>query len=146
MHQIYNNIFNKIPAMDVKLIVGHWNNRTTKLELNRNRPDKRLLKNHTIKSKQNTHTNMTTKSQDTENTSLFIFQMQNETNKKNILHNQTYILPKQLLQHCKINEKQYFTSSSFLKSSSKETTNFLFFFNYLLLFTDPHHNLFATPI
>ena len=69
MHQIYNDIFNQTPAMDVKLILGHRNNQTTKHELSTNKPDKRLLKNNMIKRKPNTHSHTTIKYLDTENTS-----------------------------------------------------------------------------
>jgi hypothetical protein len=43
MHRIYGSIFHGTPAMDIKLIVGHTNNRSAKRDLTRARPNMKLL-------------------------------------------------------------------------------------------------------
>ena len=43
MHQIYDSIFHGAPAMDIKLIVGHTNNRSTKRDLTQARSNMKLL-------------------------------------------------------------------------------------------------------
>jgi hypothetical protein len=49
MHRIYDSVFHGTPAMDIKLIVGHTNNRSAKRDLTRARPNIKLL-NPTKKS------------------------------------------------------------------------------------------------
>ena len=43
MHRIYNSVFQGTPAMDIKLIVGHTNNRSVKRDLTQARPNMKLL-------------------------------------------------------------------------------------------------------
>ena len=43
MHRIYASIFHVTAAMDIKLIVGHTNNRSAKRDLSRTRPNMKLL-------------------------------------------------------------------------------------------------------
>ena len=43
MHRIYDSIFHGTPAMDIKLIVGHTNNRSAKRDLPQARPNMKLL-------------------------------------------------------------------------------------------------------
>ena len=52
MHRIYDSIFLGTPTMDIKLIVGHTNNRSTKRDLTRARPSMKLL-NPTKKPSEN---------------------------------------------------------------------------------------------
>ena len=52
MHRIYSSIFNGTPAMHIKLIVGHTNNRSAKRDLTRARPAMKQL-NPTKKSSEN---------------------------------------------------------------------------------------------
>jgi len=44
LHRIHYLMFNRTPAMDVKMIVGHRNNPDTKRQLTRKRPHMSLLK------------------------------------------------------------------------------------------------------
>jgi hypothetical protein len=52
MHRIYESIFRGTPAMDIKLIVGHTNNRSAVRDLTRARPSMALL-NPTKKPSEN---------------------------------------------------------------------------------------------
>ncbi|CAF3299545.1 unnamed protein product [Rotaria socialis] len=49
MHKIYEDVFQRTPAMDTHLIVGNRNRRDIQHELIRKRPDKKLLQNKTTK-------------------------------------------------------------------------------------------------